>query len=449
MKRISYLNLALISVLISSCNGDDAALPDNTVNLSATELGLEDTESSKEFTVNIDRSSTTATTVVFDVSTSDLTYDTDFTTTPAISNNQLSVVIPAGETSATVVVTKQEDALFDGDETLTFTFKSVSTGIVQGSKLSLALSFSAIVSEGEELTLNGGEGGSSAVNSVFVDFSNNEQTSVARKSWNLGFYSGDDFAVILNNTTSSTAMKVDNLSVSDIISSTDSATYAAQIALNYTDKFAYLDDLNGDLSETVIKEGNVYVVNLGESQTPLYKVKVTEKDADTYTLQYAKSNEAVVTTIEVAKDTSYNFVYTSFAEGKVVSVEPAKAKWDIEWTKNISSASTGTSSIPYSISDFVLINSRAGTTVATVTISSEVTYENFALANLSTVEFSSDMNHIGSTWRSTNPATGVKTDRFYVIQDSAGNAYKLRFLKMGVADDGTRGYPQIEYALLK
>jgi hypothetical protein len=45
---------------------------------------------------------------------------------------------------------------------------------------------------------------------------------------------------------------------------------------------------------------------------------------------------------------------------------------------------------------------------------------------------------------------GVKTDRFYVLKDSYGNYYKLRFTKFGTGTDGTeRGRPEIEYALLK
>src|SRR5688572_5872988 len=49
-------------------------------------------------------------------------------------------------------------------------------------------------------TLSGGPGGSNAANSVFVDMSNGRQDSVARASWDLGFYTGSDFRVVLNHT---------------------------------------------------------------------------------------------------------------------------------------------------------------------------------------------------------------------------------------------------------
>ncbi len=43
----------------------------------------------------------------------------------------------------------------------------------------------------------------------------------------------------------------------------------------------------------------------------------------------------------------------------------------------------------------------------------------------------------------------MKTDRFYVIKDAAGNVYKLRFISFHASDGGVRGYPKIEYKLGK
>ena len=63
-------------------------------------------------------------------------------------------------------------------------------------------------SSGSSLQLNGiagNEAGSSALNTVYVDLSTDKQTAVARNSWDLGFYGGSDYRVIINNTTSATA----------------------------------------------------------------------------------------------------------------------------------------------------------------------------------------------------------------------------------------------------
>ncbi|MEK7226475.1 MAG: hypothetical protein AAB221_12460, partial [Bacteroidota bacterium] len=63
-------------------------------------------------------------------------------------------------------------------------------------------------SSGSQVELNGlagTEAGSAAGNSVYLDLSTNQATAVTRASWDLGFYCGSDFRVILNNTTSAGA----------------------------------------------------------------------------------------------------------------------------------------------------------------------------------------------------------------------------------------------------
>ncbi len=251
----------------------------------------------------------------------------------------------------------------------------------------------------------------------------------------------------MNNTLPTTA-KVTDLAIDAVISDAEATTYQTELTLNYTDKFAYLDDLTGDLSKSVIKEeGKVYLVNFAGLTPQLYKVKVTKKDVDTYTVQYAASNSATVKSIDVAKNASYNFTYVSFTDNKIVQVEPEKTKWDIQWTRAI----YVTSGIPYIFSDLVFINNRGGVSVATVTISSTLTYANVKASDVKDSDFSSEVDAIGSKWRATTgTSAGVTQTQFYLIKDAAGNIYKLRFLKMGVGSDGgTRGYPEIEYALVK
>ncbi|PXV63199.1 heme-binding HmuY-like protein [Dysgonomonas alginatilytica] len=444
MKRILYFSFLLVGLLATSCSDDDAPLPDNSVNFSASELGIGETEASKSFTINIDRKADAALTIALTATPKGISYGTDYTTTPVATDNKLTVTIPAGETSATVEV-KKVAALFDGDETIDFEITTANGGIVLGDKKTLKLTFSTIVSTGSSLTLNGGEGGSKAVNSVFVDFSGNEQTSVARKSWNFGFSTGSDFGVILNNTTASTAIEATNQSLDVKISAADSAAYVSKLVIGGDSGggFTIVDDVLGDLSKSVIKEGKVYIVSLGDAQPPLYKIKVSQKDANTYTIQYAKSNEATVKSLDVAKNTAYNFVYASITENKVVPVAPEKAKWDIEWTSTM--YKTGTT--PYIFADFVYINGKEGVTAVEV-LGDKEAYNAFNSTGLSSLQFSADIDVIGSKWRagggpSSSPV--VKADRFYVVKDAAGNVYKLQFVSLG----DQRGYPQIKYVLVK
>src|SRR4030095_15299798 len=63
-------------------------------------------------------------------------------------------------------------------------------------------------STGAQVELNGiisNEAGSAAGNSVYLDLSSNKTTTAARAGWDLGFYCGPEFRVILNNTSSAGA----------------------------------------------------------------------------------------------------------------------------------------------------------------------------------------------------------------------------------------------------
>lgn len=453
MKNLCLFSLMLCGLFASSCKSDDPPLPDNAVNFAATEMGFEENESSKSITLNINRAEDADVSVTLGVVSTGVEYGDGFATTPAVADGAIVVTFKAGSTSTTVDV-KKVALFFDGDEHIDFEIKSVGGSLVIGEKKTLKLTFGAIVSEGAKLTLDGGEGAGNAANSVFLDLSANEQTSVARKSWNLGFYCGSQFAVILNNTTSSTAVEA-NINVDAVVNSADSAAFATSLAIPYDAAgFSLVDDLTGDLTKTIIKENKVYVVNLGDSQKPLYKIKVAKKDNDTYTLQYAKINESAVKSIDVAKDGKYNFAYVSFAENKTVSVEPLKAKWDIVWTKAMYKTSFNGVYIPYSFSDLVFVNAKTGVQAAEV-LTSVKTFAAFTEADAASITFSTEVDAIGNKWRnimasSTDPRVGIFHDRFYVIKDADGHLYKFQFLKAGINNDGgTRGYPEIEYALVK
>ncbi|MCY1529828.1 HmuY protein [compost metagenome] len=159
--------------------------------------------------------------------------------------------------------------------------------------------------------------------------------------------------------------------------------------------------------------------------------------------------ETTYKTLDITKDATYNFGFVSLADGKAVTVEPEKAKWDITWTWSLYYGGTGAGAYPYGFSDVIFINTLGGTQAAEV-LETAISYEAFSENDVAATPFSNARNTIGDKWRSTSPATGIKTDRFYVIKDAAGNVYKLKFISMGVGGDGgERGKPVIEYKLVK
>jgi len=328
-------------------------------------------------------------------------------------------------------------------------------------------------SDGSTLTLKGligSEAGSSAGNSVFVDFSTDVQTSTARESWDLGFYSGADYRVILNNTLGAAAIALDKtdlaaVTAADTIALATANTLAVGQGLG---TFSTLDPVDGNtstyLNGTVIAavsatdaENKVYIVNRGAAGLLIptvsrgwEKIRVL-RNGNGYTLQYAKINETTFKTLAITKDPTFNFQFVSFVTG-AVSVEPEKAAWDIQWTLATYKA---TPTLPYTFSDFVLINFVGGVTAAEViftgtSANNTVNYNDFAEANLSGITFLGTREAIAGNWRVTSGGTvGVKTDRFYLVKDAIGNVYKLKFVSFHPSDSGVRGNPIIEYKLVK
>ena len=317
-------------------------------------------------------------------------------------------------------------------------------------------------SDGNTLTLNGlagSEAGNAAGNSVFVDLSTGKQTSVLRSSWDLGFYGGEGFKVIINNTTGAGAkvMAVNNLkevNEADVKGLKLAVVQAAPSA----EHFDYFDDVTGNFTKTVIPpisadaaNNKVIVLNPGTGgdvpEREWVKFKITRNASGGYTVQYGSIKQTSdFKSVDVVKDPNYNFKYFSFVAGSVVAGQPVKNEWDFVWGNSVYQTKMGEDWVPYNFSDMVFINVLAGVQAAEV-LNTDFTYDKITKANLNDgkIKFYSSGDAIGSKWRKI-PGAGIITDRFYLVKDPSGKVYKLKFISMGVSGDGgTRGKPVIEY----
>lgn len=315
-------------------------------------------------------------------------------------------------------------------------------------------------SEGSQLKLEGG-GGTGAPNSVYVDLSTDKQTAVPRTSWTLGFYSGSDYRVILNYTASTSAVALNKTDISQV--DLDDSTGISLALGQGQGTMAMVDDIYGDLTKTVIAavsatdaDNKVYLVkpetSTASDPATWYKIKVS-RNGNGYKLQFAKLGAASIQTADISKNTDFSFIFYSLESAKTVSAEPKKAEWDLQWSYGVYFAGGGPAIIPYLYSDFVYTNREAGVQAAEATTADGFNYDSFALTDVNNAKlvYSSQKDAIGSKWRVTSGTPlGIKTDRFYVVKDPAGNYYKLKFISAGIGQDGgQRGYPEIAYKLLK
>lgn len=357
-----------------------------------------------------------------------------------------------------------------------FTFLLCATGLVLAS-----CSDTETPSEPIKIVIDGATiapevGGPNQPNQVYIDLSTNTSTAVKRDSWDLGFYSGTDFRVVLNSSIYMAAAKLSMVDI-DAVNATTPEIIALQpqVAVGTFDDAnrAFVDAPNGDLSATAIQaisdtdaNNYVYLVNLGfqvGTETPptgsaivsgdargWKKIRIL-KDGNEYVLQYADLNDTSHKEVRIAKDSNYNFSFFSFDTENEVNIEPEKGNWDLNFTV-FTNEIQGFGS--YGFTDFVINNSKIGAKVYGIDTTEEenlFTYDNFTIADVNTSQFEDDQRAIGSSWRiggGPNALPTLKEGIFYVVNDTDGNLYKLKFIAF-TNEAGERGYPQFVYKLLE
>lgn len=447
--------------LFSSCTKRDLALADNQLQFETGSRGMSVAESNLDINLRLTRAvETDAAVVVVMEPTDGVEYGAKFTTTPAAVNDTIRFNILSGNSSAVINVRKTTGALFYDDDQIKFRIVSTGSPVVIGAQNQFTLSFAEIISTGGTLLGNGG--GATFGNKVFFDLSGNSQVTVPRVSWDLGFFSGADYRVILN---SSSAMMAKQLDKNDLTQVTIADTVGFSETVKFDqmdplpDALPYIDYPDGDLYKTAIAEiaandadNKVYIVNRGIGVgTPApsrgwQKIRILRNNNGGYTLQYAAIDANTFNSIQIGKNAAFNFNYVSFENG-LVSVEPEKDKWDLAWTYFSGVFNFGGIEVPYLFQDVMLQNRN--TTIAKV-MTADKAYDDFSIADISGLTFITIQNGMGTDWRSgggpsTSPA--VRSDRYYIVKDGADNYYKLRFTGMDQA--GERGYPAFQYALLQ
>lgn len=463
-----YIFLIVFLMGVTSCE-DNLQLPDNTIGFESDQLGFGTDETELTININFSRETSDEGAIEITAAPTGVEYGVHFTTEPPMIDNKLSIPVAAGATGISFKVIKPEGTALVGDELIQFSVSSTIPSLVVGRKSTLSLTFAEILALSGSININGG--GGNYPNKVFIDLSAKRQTAVARTTWDLGFSSGSDFRVILNSSNGMMARVLDKTDLNSVTAS-DTVGFGSQLSLDAV--FAaidletlpdwvpsavnWIDDPTGDLNKTAIAaisatldENKVYIVNRGSgpgsppTQLGWKKIRIV-RNGTGYKLQHADIAATEFSEIQIAKDSDFSFQYVSFATG-AVEVEPATEKWDIAWTAFANTTNFGFQ-VPYYFQDMILQNTN-GTETAQV-LTADIAYENFKEADLTGITFGTSQTNIGSSWRSGGgPGSGpsLKTDRFYIIKDAAGNVYKLKFTAL--LQSGERGKPAFDFELVK
>lgn len=327
-------------------------------------------------------------------------------------------------------------------------------------------------------TLSPEVGGANQPNQVWVDLSAEEEYLNNRADWDLGFYSGEEFRVILNNSILMAAAPVGSVNI-DAVSESDFSDLIATLTPPAGWPEDFIDDVTGNYLNdgTVIDEisaddaeNKVYLLKLGyytypdNTDIPPYstytigdprgfmKIRILRNNDHSYKIQYAGLNDTNHSEFIIEKDTDYNFNFFSFETEGLAHIQPGKDNWDIcftVWNNVIEGYGT------YTYADFIISNNMSGVgsyEIITDPSTIDSDYGNFSMEDVDESLFVyNDQRAIGSNWRSTVSGTTstpvVKADRFYVLKDAEGFIFKIRFLSM-LNENNMRGYPQFEYESL-
>lgn len=473
-KNLLFIKIFLLLLIVSACSKDDDG-GSNPVDRSEFVVAFEnpsvsfaDDEETKELKLVFSRPAPEAGSAVINYTTVNAGYNNDFITSPTGETGTITVDINPGTNESVFTFNKQGTIDQAITKTVTFYLESLSYDYASiNGNTDLVVSYSETPVLGGVIALE--IGGPNEPNQVYVDLSSQTQTAVKRDVWDLGFYSGNDFRVVLNG---SLAMAAGELDFTDIDAVTEDDVVDLQplvaTATFTPDNLEYVDAQNGDITQTAIAEisttdadNKVYLINLGNevgTEVPglgsidifddsrgWKKIRILRNEDD-YILQYADLDATTHEEVIISKNTDYNFTFFSFNSNDVVNIEPQKDKWDVNFTVFTNEISGFGS---YIYSDFVVSNTKNGVTAYQVS-TTDFTYENFEVADIEDTNFENDQRAIGSNWRNGGgPGTlpSIKDDVFYVLKDSFDNIYKIRFTAL-VDESGERGHSAFEYSLL-
>jgi len=312
-------------------------------------------------------------------------------------------------------------------------------------------------------------GGANEPNQVYFDFSTNTQTAVQRDSWDLRFYSGDEFRVSLNTSVYMATKQLEETDINIVNLTTVQSLFNTVTTGTFdSNNINFVDDFDGNILNTAIAEvsdvaieNKVYLLNLGYevgTDTPSpgsiavagnhrgwKKIRILKQD-EKYLLQYADLDDTTYQEVIIEKDANYNFTFFSFNTNLVLNIEPEKQQWDMCFT-------VFTNEIPgygtYGYSDFITTNNLQNVQAYLVS-TDNYDFETFIKSDIVDEEFISSQRAIGSSWRlggGPGVSPQIKNNIFYILKDAEGLFYKLKFTTL-TNIDGERGFPQFEYSIV-
>ncbi|UYW01041.1 hypothetical protein K5I29_11175 [Flavobacterium agricola] len=465
MKKLGFLSFITALFVLVACSKDDSPSQTEPLVISFEKTAIDYSTIENEAPIGLVFSQRpTANGVLYiQVEATNATYDTDFNTLPTAALNEIVLPFTAGQETLSFTFKNLIFPFDRGDKKVNFTITKIEypgeTAIQGYTKLNVSFETFSRGFFAPNI------GGPNEPNQVYIDLSKGKLTDVQRDSWDLGFYAGNEFKVMLNGSVAMAATALPQTNLADVTEESVAAlkTQVATGTFNPTNTI-YIDNPSGDLNGLVINNVSdnpannpVYLINLGFSvgtaapnvgsvaingeHRGWKKIKIN-RDGSNYKIQYADIDGSNFKEQVITKVSAFNFTFYSLVTNQVKQVQPESKNWDIAFT-------VFTNIIPsagsYVYSNYV-INNVVGGAKAYKVSTDNFSYAAFTKANVDESLFTADQRSIGDSWRSVTPVAMNQTV-FYVVKDPEGNYYKVKMLSV-VSPEGVRGNATFEYEIL-
>lgn len=311
-------------------------------------------------------------------------------------------------------------------------------------KAELPLQLKPTTGETKVVTL---ELGKDYTTQMFYTLSNDSIRSNEYKIWDLAFEASDNgFHVLLNG-----GKEIQ-------IANTNSKDWDSIQA--YTNAKWLWDDPSGNLTKSAFgcwldttrkyiqyplgkTQNIVYIIDRGTTEIERYKkFRILYVDYTVYMIEFSNLDGSMRTEMLVPKNPFKNYMYISLSgQGNLFDIEPEKDNWDIQFTRYRHIYYDMDPVTPYQVTG-VLLNPH----LVKVSRDSIIGFDNITIQNARILEYHTEKDFIGFNWKHYDFNTAryeVRQNLTYVIQDTKGVYYKLRFTDF-YDNQGIKGAPKFE-----
>lgn len=295
-------------------------------------------------------------------------------------------------------------------------------------------------------------------NQIWFEFSTQKTEINRHDNWDIAFSNDERHLVLVNGG------KNANFGVATF----PGADFNSFTTIDYKNNRWDFDNPSGETDSLVFKNwctktgpgqytGNnvLYVFDLGDDTMGLkryIKFKLLSRDNGVYHINWSYMQDTIPVHDEYLRaNESNNYLYYNFSLQKEVYNEMMdKGKWDLVFTTYkqwIPDPDHG--NIPY---PYVLRGVQTNpNNVKVAEVSGMRNFEDIDLDFALSAKYSNDYDEIGYDWKVWNLTANkytVNQNKIYIVLDSKGNYYKMKFVDF-YDDQGRKGYPKMAWELLK